>query len=481
MKRLAFVLTALALAFACGDDEPVQSEGRLRARPSRALGSLAGRVIDPLGQALTDARVRIVLSDGERTAATDSSGAFRFANVPAIGTVEVRVEKEGFTRAFVPARLEAEAGDYPQNEIVHDVGDILLFPLGDEVVFPVWTPTRSDVAVEDAVCVFGPTFYQRQGNGRAGRAQTHVQAESRPGEIACPNLPRLDFWSANGGWLELFVPAQDFDGDGHAEYAGYVRRYAAEELYGNAVEPIVLEPRQTDDPSVGLQIVQSNIEIYRKWEPVWPMPALKSDDVAEIVFAVPVDVVSVLVWKDSADVLERDETIVETEPDRVRFRISGGWEKGKLYVVFLVVREKESGFVEMLDGRFTVESSGEIEVRALFLDSDDDGIAAANETLRVELSEYVFGVSDGVIAVQVDADLDGSSEIGDSPYELGSDIFAVLDFESPFQPMGRKLYFRFPVEIPEGARLVFTHRDRVLLNTSGERFDIPSVTLEAEP
>mgnify|MGYP000889021177 CR=1 FL=1 len=54
MKRLGFVLTALALAFACGDDEPVQQEGTFRPKPSRVAGAVTGRVLNPLGQPLPE-------------------------------------------------------------------------------------------------------------------------------------------------------------------------------------------------------------------------------------------------------------------------------------------------------------------------------------------------------------------------------------------------------------------------------------------
>src|SRR5690606_5914780 len=161
MKRLAFVLTALALAFACGDDEPVQQEGTFRSKPSRVVGAVTGRVLDPLDQPMAEATVRLALAGGERIARTDPLGFFRFRDVPVPASLLVRVEKADFTRAFAHVEIEAEAGDYPQGDEAHDVGDIVLFPLGDDIVIPVRTASQIDVKVVGAHCAYRPTFVVR--------------------------------------------------------------------------------------------------------------------------------------------------------------------------------------------------------------------------------------------------------------------------------------------------------------------------------
>lgn len=473
MKRLAFVLTALALAFGCGDDEPVQQEGTFRSKPSRVVGAVTGRVLDPLDQPMAEATVRLALPGGERIARTDPLGFFRFRDVPVPASLLVRVEKADFTRAFAHVEIEAEAGDYPQGDEAHDVGDIVLFPLGDDIVIPVRTASQIDVKVVGAHCAYRPTFVVRHPEYDPS-SPISLPAESAPGVLRCKGAPRLDMWSAFDGTVEILVPAQDLDGDGVLDHLGQARTLAARELYTAQIEPIVLEPRRT--PGAPLNVVSANVSVVDHWEPVEPMHTLGAEEPAEVVFDLPAETHAIWVEEGGGIWWSRVEVEWEVEEKRLRFWKPGGWKRGLRYSAVIYLSPKGSHEVLWIESYFQVESSGEIEARAHFVDVGGTGTAPANQMIWLRFSEVVSSLGSGSISVQVDADLDGSGEIGDAPYERGSETsqsFLVFPFGT------LETFFSFPVAIRAGSKFVFELQDTWLLNTSGEPFSLSPVTLEA--
>src|ERR1700680_1799473 len=87
--------------------------------------SISGTVVDPTGAGVPGAQVTIHKTDGaySRTAASDSSGAFRFSARPP-GSFEVLVQSEAFTpekteikiadRAPAPLRITLKLADVRQ-------------------------------------------------------------------------------------------------------------------------------------------------------------------------------------------------------------------------------------------------------------------------------------------------------------------------------------------------------------------------------
>lgn len=222
MKRIAAVLAVLVVAAACADEGESRREGTTRTRPSQVRGSLTGRVLNPLKEPISAAVVRVTLPSGVRSVPVDGDGYFAIHGLPAGGTLPVRIEAEGHTHATLSPWLEAEAGDYPHDDVSHDLGDVLLFPRSGELSIPVTTATGEEVEIEGATCRISPTWVSEQGPSSQQMGSDVFAAEAESGRLHCKDLPRFDLWMVHGGSLDVFVPAQDFDGDGRAEYAGAI-------------------------------------------------------------------------------------------------------------------------------------------------------------------------------------------------------------------------------------------------------------------
>lgn len=471
MKRIRLVLALMAIA-ACGDDEPTRQEGTLKTRPSMVFGSLSGRVLDPLERPIPGATIRVTSPRATRTQLADANGFFHFRELPAGGTVEVRIEVEGHTNATLFAELDADAGDQPQNETHHDLGDVLLFPLGDDLVVPVTTAAGDPLDVQGAYCSVGPVHVVDKGEDREYSPGKIVSAESTPGELRCRGIPKLDFWAGFDGGVGLFVPAQDVDGDGHADYQGSTWWFSARELNEGRSTSIRLDTFGDDS----LEVVRSNIHV-NAWDPLIPPLGVEED--VEIVFSRPVQVEFARIVEYREEDLPPLDLPVEVEGDRVRISNPEGWKEGMIYLLLLAVSPSGSRNLLGLEAIFVVESSGELQATATFEDADGNGVTDSGEPITVSFSEYVFFRGGGDVEVQVDYDLDGSGEIGDAPFELGSDEARPLIASSPATPVTRAVV-ALPVPVPAGAKLVVRSAGQVMFDTSGNPVALPPLTLEAE-
>lgn len=457
MRKLGAMLAVLVVATACADEGESHREGTMKTRPSQVRGSITGRVLNPLKEPITAAVVRVTLPSGVRSVPVDANGYFAVHNLPAGGTLPVRIEAEGHTHALLSPRLDAEAGEYPQNDISHDLGDVLLFPRSGELTVPVTTEAGEMVEIDGATCLVFPTWVNEVGSWVDSAGTDLFPAEVEPGRIRCGGLPRLDLWTLHGGTVDVFVPAQDFDGDGHAEYAGAVWSYTAEQLLSQDPAAQMLGPTAPGD----FVVVRTNVP-YLVGGPVHE--AIGADEEMEIVFSQPIGDVPV-VWM--LEVNSGGEQEIEVSPrvegDRLRISKAGGWTKGTMLYFAIFAAPKGSRELRPFFGVALVGSDEEVRMTAVFDDDDDDGFAAVNQDIRIEFSQMLVLSRLVSIPVQVDADLDGSGEIGDAPFELGNDASGFLSFSALYGilPSGT---LRIPAQIPVGAKIV-------LLPEAGSVFD----------
>src|SRR5690606_16359835 len=158
----------------------------------------------------------------------------------------------------------------------------------------------------------------------------------------------------------------DLDGDGVLDHLGQARTLAARELYTAQIEPIVLEPRRT--PGAPLNVVSANVSVVDHWEPVEPMHTLGAEEPAEVVFDLPAETHAIWVEEGGGIWCSRVEVEWAVEEKRLRFWKPGGWKRGLRYSAVIYLSPKGSHEVLWIESYFQVESSGEIEARAHFVD-----------------------------------------------------------------------------------------------------------------
>lgn len=470
MKRTGLIIAVVGALAACGDASEIRHDGTMNPVPTQVRGSITGRVLDPAGQPVEGAQVLYSTAKGVRSHAVRDDGYFLVEGVPAGGYLPVRIEAEGYTFARLRPYLSADAGDYPQEGTSRDLGDILLFPRSDELETRVLlSPGAEKIEVEGATCSFGPTFLREQsGNDPNRYGSFESEAESSEGLIRCLDLPALDLLAKVDGWVEITVPPQDLDGDGYADFEGGRFVWGALELLTEGPSPIELHPR-----SETLEIVRSNVPFLLGME---LLPALPADADVEIDFSHPVEVLFHELRTFPTD--EEIEHTVEVDGNRVTLKGAAPWVKGGGYGAFLLVSPVGSPrIVKEISAQFIIESSGAIEVSATFADLDEDGVAAANEPIALEFSEY-FLLEGTNFEVQFNHDLDESGEIGDGPYELGSgtavpgafDAFAIVHATT----------LRVPFELPEGVEIVLLFEGQGHQDVNGNLIGDLVATLASE-
>lgn len=438
MKRWGIASLLLLGLAACGGDQEVRHDGTTTPKPTEVKGSLTGRVLDPFRQPIPNASVKIDVGSEVRSFPVGDGGYFAVRNLPAGGSLDVRIVAEGYTMARFQADIPAEAGDYPQKGISVDVGDIHLLPRTETLEFPVINEAGQRLRVENAMCGFGPAWIwdEMPVDG------IFLAAEVDEGVIRCPGLPPTSLLRSYSGVVVISFPAQDLDGDGFAEYAGANMHFEGSRLATEGMPTIFMENIALD-----IVVVASNTPDLLS---AGTMPALPSDDPVEIVFSVPVVALDVQVAELAGE--ESVEATAEVDGATLRIRPKDGWKKGQGYRYNVAVHPVGFPSHVLVKGTtFYVESSGTITASATFDDWNDDQQAAIGEPIDLHFSEYIHvPLAPEPVDIQFNADLDMSGEIGDADYELGSPVRLSLVISDE---ISREATFFTLVDLPEDTEM----------------------------
>lgn len=458
MKRVAIVSLLLLALGACAGDEEVRKDEKVTPRPTEVKGAIAGRVVDPYDRPIAGAVVKVDMGKSVRTIPVGENGYFHAKDVPAGGTVAVRVEAEGHSGAEFWVDMYAEAGDYPQKDIVHDVGHILLLPLSDVLEIHVVDVWAQPVRVQGALCRVWPAWVW----GENQRGNLVVPAEAEEGKLRCPGIPPAVLLAAMDGSIEVSFPAQDVNGDGWPDLEGV--------LWGMSAWDLIKDP----SPTILLDQLGENLEVVATNAPalVWefPLPGIGTNAPVEIYFNNPPVVLDLEVNKfdETGSLGEVVEAKAEVDGARVRIFPGASWEAGQAYRFVLEVHPVgHPRLEERFWTYFFVASSGEVKVDATFTGPPDAAEVVAGDTVWLRFSEWLYCAdAPCAVGVQFERDLDGSGEVGDAPWELGNDT-AIMAIVGEGDSFGMMAVFDAPVDIPVGTKVhVFMDRDP-LFDTSG--------------
>lgn len=470
MRRLGIAIVLLALAGCGGDEEEPRIEETHAPRPTVVKGGVVGRVLDFYQQPIADAEIEVTVEDGIRLATIDDAGFFVVNGIPAGGDVRLEIRAEGHGSISIRANIPAAAGEIPQEKMFLDLGDILLVPLVAELKIPVLGPLGEKILVQGAECIFGPTVLR---NYVVTEGHQVAPVEATAGSIRCTELPSPEVFVALDGSVLLSIPAQDLDGDGHAEYEGVLLEIWGEEMVSGEIEAIVLQPRNEN-----FEILRSNVPSFESDGEMYP--ALAAGSVIEIEFSTPVELLHSRVW----NTFKRldFETSVEVDGTIVRIRPADEWPQGEAVHVELWARPASPvpEAVQYFSAYGLIEGMGAIGGVARFEDSDDDGDVDVNEEVTVVFDEYFVLMSIAIeVAYSVDADLDESGEIGDAPYELGHATRGFISLRPNVSRLVNWGSFTSDVEIPGEAELVLFFDDNIFMDSTARMLGTMRVPLAA--
>ncbi len=208
--------------------------------PGQSLGTISGMVVDPNGNFVLSARVRLAREGHteEREAASDKEGRFVFAGVPA-GAFRLTVSAEGFATQEVPGILHpGEALELPQVSLV-----IAAATTEVRVSVTNYELAEEQVKIQETQRVFGviPNFYVSY------QQDTLPLRPKQKFELAWKtNVDPVTF-AASGVVAGVQQAQNEFSGYGQGA-KGYAKRYGASyadsfigTMIGGAILPSLLK------------------------------------------------------------------------------------------------------------------------------------------------------------------------------------------------------------------------------------------------
>lgn len=459
MRKLCAVFVAAALVACGGDEEATRIVETRNPKPAKVSGAVAGRVLDIYQQPLAGAVVEVSTREGARSTTVDAEGYFTLPGLSAGGTVEVRITAEGHTTARIAATIPANAGEFLLEGNTLDIGEISLLSLESSVSFPVRDIWGNQLLVEGAVCEVAPAWLEHQSTTIRPRGLFRTEAASIEGELRCDAIPSIDLLGTTNSSLRIYIPAQDFDADGHPEFDGLFIKYTGADLMEAAQTPIVLTSRHD-----GLDIVSSNIPFLM--DPATVFPPIAKDQELFIEFNLPVELLVGFAGSETAGKVF--EASFEVEDTIIRIRPEDEWMRGVDLGVILIVRAVGSPTNEPFEvfAVFVAEPADEIAPIAYFEDADENGVAELDELIRFSLGGVCVNQSPNTeISFAIDADLDSSGTIGDAPYELGHGTLGTASLNQGITLGGS---FEAPVEIPGGVDLILYLNEAIVFDANGQ-------------
>ncbi len=497
-RKISLSLAATALiAGACGEDEaapeetpapegPTVVDNSTNVVPSKPLGSVVGLVLDGRGAPLEGASVTLLATTAPAAATTGADGRFAFAAVPAGSPAGVIIEKAGYGTATRTVTVPGAAGNFPIDDATAVVGPIALFERSGELALVVVGYDGAAITPIGAFCEANAQFADLQNGGEQLGGPLQVNGEAGQGSLTCRSLPSLADLARTGGYFEIFVPRQDANGDGVAEYDGVSRFVSATEaLTSGGLAAIVLPPPGAAQP---LQIIATSARTLLDG-PHAALDAVIDPTVGvEIAFSRRVDVVAVKAEDEEAGAYYG--TAVDVAPSgsvlRVRPDVPTAWPKGRELHVTLAVATRD-GVRQAATYRFNILTTPEATPIAFgardladpsrpivfFEDGNVSGTLDPGE--RVELLfDRPLGTGTGAawvmpVYLELNIDADQSGQIGDYRGEVGSRDPVVATSAEPVPPGGfnysgftRKGAFGWPLpySVPAGTRLHVDFRDQ---------------------
>lgn len=466
MKRMGIVsLLLLGLAACGGGDEEIRKNETVTPHPTEVKGSLTGRVLDAFHKPLTTATVKVDVGSAIRSSSVNEHGYFTIAKLPAGGTLDVRIEATGFVAAAFQAGIPAEAGEFPQNEISVDTGDIVLFPASDVIEFEVLSDWAERLLIKEARCHVSPAW----GSTSLAVGEMYFAAEAAEGVLRCGGVPPLSLLAAHDGRVRISFPAQDVDGDGVPDHAGGEWEYTAEDLYIEGVPAISLSVLGYD-----LKVVATNTPLLKSG---FPLPGISPDADVEILFDHPVEVVDLEVTDQSNG--KSVEASATSDGPWLRIRPGSKWGEGQVYRYRVFVQPV--GWprrVLTYSAEFFVASSGALEVAATIPGPATEVLLG--NPVELHFSEWIYGPNGPRdFSVQFNHDLDENGEIGNAPYELGNSTSLSVIFAGG-ELYGNWAVFDAPQNLPVGIEIHLLLDGETFFDTSGALVGSLTTTLEVE-
>lgn len=498
-RNLPLSLAAVAaLASACGDDAettptetpapegPTVVDNSTNVIPSKPLGSVVGLVVDGNGAPLAGVNVTLLATTAPAAITTGADGRFAFTAVPAGSPAGVILEKSGYGTATRTVTVPGSAGNFPIDDATAVVGPIALFERSGafSLVVVGWDGTA--VTPIGTFCEASAQFADLQDGGERLGGPLQVAGTAGQGSLTCGTLPRLSDLARTGGYVEVFVPAQDANGDGIAEYDGVSRLvFGSEALTSGGLAAIVLPPPGASQP---LQVIASSARTLIDGAQAALDAVVDPAVGVEIAFSRRVDVVAAKAEDERSG--DYYGVAVDVAPSgsvlRVRPDVPTAWPKGRELHLTLTVATRD-GVRQGATYRFNVLTVPEATPLGFaardvadpsrpvvfFEDGNLSGTLDPGE--RVELLfDRPLGTGTGAawvmpVYLELNIDADQSGQIGDYRGEVGSRNPIVASSAEPAPPAGfsysgftREAAFGWPLaySVPAGTRLHVDFRDQ---------------------
>ncbi len=453
-----FAILGLLVVSACGGTDTPQETGPniTKVEPSEVRGTVWGMVLQAGShEALEGARVSLSVADEIRSTEAEEMGLFSFGDVPAGGEVGLSISFEGYSRATLKARVPAEAGDFPVENIGAFVGPVALFPLDGTADVQLLGHDGQVVNDASARAVASAAWVDlEEGARQVGFIST--ASTSANGRLDFSGLPNLSDLALYDGRVSFIVDPV-FDGD-DLRYLGHSESHSAAYLAARGGRvTITLAPPGENHP---LLPIASNVGslLSSGGTPLPGDSVVGINEAIRVAFNQPLDpnTLEATVYDQGGEVIHPtlsridDGNVVRIAPDGETYL------GGRAYRVLLEVQAAATGSIHNRVRRhgsfFATPLDQEVKViGARMVDNSGSDSLEAGDEVFIDLSQAIGlgqGRTDLSFPIYLNHDLNGSGTTGDARGEIGSDdpIWAQTAEPVPPSPMQRSgftRHFRF--------------------------------------
>lgn len=437
LSRATALTAVLTLLAGCGKSGPAVTQ----VDPSSPLGTVWGSVLDANGQTpLSGAKVTLAIGDKAQRSTTDSSGAFKFSGVPAGGGAAVTITMDGYTSATVSFAIPGQTGNFPAEGIGAYVGPILLFATTQTVHVQVVGYDGSLIDGANVTATESPSYVDLgSSGGNLGMASVSGTTSQGAADLAgLPDLVTLSLYAGNG--VVVTVDPVDTNNDGVPDYLGATKSIPPGALAQQNGRTTITLPAPGGTTALGP--IASNVgSIFHNGVPRYGDSMVGAGDPIRVVFNQPVAASTLLatVWDDQNNVV--DASASATQGNIVEIAPQSQLTPGGEYYFRLQARAAgtgSGGYLTQVSGWFFVPV-GNVQpsvANVQFFDLNGSGFLDAGDVLNITLDRAVGRDNGGNTSVHffLNADLDGSGQIGDARGEAGSDQPILLGPVGPTTP-----------------------------------------------
>ncbi|MBJ6760296.1 carboxypeptidase regulatory-like domain-containing protein [Myxococcaceae bacterium JPH2] len=469
MKKHLVMAVVPLLAIGCGKD-PTDANGDGVAdgihdpnnvsvvAPATPKGTVSGQVLDSRYAPLDGVTVSMTIGSSAqaKTAATDSTGNFVFADVPGGAQVLLTFTRNGFAPLRTSATVPSTAGNVPLNNGNANIGAVILGSSDSSVKFGLIGPNGRPAAQAKATLSIDTAG--RIVSSNAGGANSTVVVESESGAdgiVTFDKVPSPNEMDRLGSSYRLVVNATDSNGDGLIDTGGIVRNFSGADIatgsYGY-VHP--LELPYAYDPNQGLAISYSSLRSFSggSYRPQFNL--VKPGDSLYFSFNQPIQPASLVVQMTDEygrellsvnKALSMGNTVLTVTPAQ---SIAVGQEY-QLYIRASSLSGSNSvtqthsfygGDVSTPPNNVAIVSANYEEVAG-----GTNGLLDPGEPIYVTFNQVMTLESGVASEVFFNADFNASNKVGDAPGELGfSQGFPIFPAE-PSAPIQTKTPAETPV------------------------------------